>query len=519
MIKGESAMLNSMAQYEAAIDATDAKIAELRRKGQTMRDHYAELKRNACLKSENVKNNSELLELNVGGASLFVKREILTQFPGSGLAELFSGRWDEKLLRDAKGCIFLDIDPDAFKRIVIFLQQSKSDETKTSNDISHFVSDEKTYLFTSLLDFLGLKKEYANAVKQDDHVDASPANEVSSKEKSEEEEQWDIHIRNDISKFIGTEMECLKLAGKLFAFIDFFISAKTKDIVSFAAWGQTFSTTKKTLNIYDDIELVKRFGEAVNKHNQGNKENVYVVDYLPHIFGMAVNAFRLKATSMKNENINFLDTSLDFHERKHVRSIMSLISEDEDCMSCFKMTDSLIVSSDQYDQLLEWLGPDKDVRLLYRASRDGWDGKSFHRLCDGRGSTLTIIKSTGGYIFGGYLGASWNSTSTGSYIPCKDAFLYTLNNHAGLPPVKLGIKAESKYAACGRADWGPVFGGGHDICVLNNANVKNSSYTNVGDSYHCPSGITFTSTGKTFLTGTCNYQSSEVEVFEIKHAQ
>ncbi len=40
--------------------------------------------------------------------------------------------------------------------------------------------------------------------------------------------------------------------------------------------------------------------------------------------------------------------------------------------------------------------------LLYRASRDGFGAAQYHAKCDDITNTLTIIKTTEGYIFGAY---------------------------------------------------------------------------------------------------------------------
>lgn len=47
--------------------------------------------------------------------------------------------------------------------------------------------------------------------------------------------------------------------------------------------------------------------------------------------------------------------------------------------------------------------------LLYRASLHGFSSASFHRRCDRKGPTLTIIKSKRGYLFGGFASISWKS--------------------------------------------------------------------------------------------------------------
>ncbi|XP_068717229.1 otolin-1-like [Montipora capricornis] len=45
----------------------------------------------------------------------------------------------------------------------------------------------------------------------------------------------------------------------------------------------------------------------------------------------------------------------------------------------------------------------------WRAKTDGWYAFNFHRNCDAKGPTVTIIK-VGSYIFGGYTDVSWSSS-------------------------------------------------------------------------------------------------------------
>ena len=49
----------------------------------------------------------------------------------------------------------------------------------------------------------------------------------------------------------------------------------------------------------------------------------------------------------------------------------------------------------------------KGSELLYRMNRDGCTPETFHRRCDNKGATLMLVKTTNGYIFGGYNPSSW----------------------------------------------------------------------------------------------------------------
>jgi hypothetical protein len=55
---------------------------------------------------------------------------------------------------------------------------------------------------------------------------------------------------------------------------------------------------------------------------------------------------------------------------------------------------------------IKW-GKQVKLELLYRASRDGWQGQDFHSRCDNKGATVTVIECTGGFVFGGYADVSW----------------------------------------------------------------------------------------------------------------
>ena len=150
------------------------------------------------------------------------------------------------------------------------------------------------------------------------------------------------------------------------------------------------------------------------------------------------------------------------------------------------------------------------MTLLYRASRDGWDSNHFHSKCDNKGPTLTVIKCTGGYVFGGYAHAAW--TSSGSWQASPGSFLFSLVSPSGMGPVKMMLKNNGdEYAMHCDFSYGPTFGQGHDIHVCSNANSSSGSYTNLGHTYHLPDGQSST----TFFTGQRHFQAAEVRVFSV----
>lgn len=165
----------------------------------------------------------------------------------------------------------------------------------------------------------------------------------------------------------------------------------------------------------------------------------------------------------------------------------------------------------------EWFekGPPR-ASLLYRASRDGWRVSTFHSMCDGKGPTLTAIKTANGCVFGGYTDVTWDSQ--GRNTTSSNAWLFSIKSIAGTPPTKMPIKRSARsYATFRAGNYGPTFGGGHDLYVSDNANMCQSSYSNLGHTYTIPPGHGTTGSVKaqTFLAGTYNFTPIELEVYAV----
>jgi hypothetical protein len=150
------------------------------------------------------------------------------------------------------------------------------------------------------------------------------------------------------------------------------------------------------------------------------------------------------------------------------------------------------------------------LELLFRASRDGWKGADFHRCCDGKGPTVVVVRSESGHVFGGATDGSW--TSAGGWAQAA-AFLFGLHTQGnGSQPVKLALKAGKEGTAMyANLGYGPLFGGGHDLRVVNDANTNSNSCQNGKDTYD-DAGL-----GVHFFTGSRNFQVAEYEVFAIAH--
>jgi hypothetical protein len=173
----------------------------------------------------------------------------------------------------------------------------------------------------------------------------------------------------------------------------------------------------------------------------------------------------------------------------------------------FGVFDSRIIS-DVPDIFAEF--QEKRFSLLWRGSRDGFTAKAFHRRCDGRGNTLTVILDTKGNIFGGFTPVKWEPGRKYKADDSQKSFLFTLKNLHNIPARRFALNAEQKnYALECDYRWGPCFGV-CDIHVSDNCNANTRSNTRLGLSY-TNTGLD----GRIVFTGSVNFQVAEIEVFEI----
>ncbi len=154
--------------------------------------------------------------------------------------------------------------------------------------------------------------------------------------------------------------------------------------------------------------------------------------------------------------------------------------------------------------------------LIYKATRDGFHEKDFHRCCDSKGPTMTIIQSKNdNYLFGGYAEISWSCD--GKYKDDPAAFLFTLTNPHGIQPTKFFRNSNEQNSVGHSEIHGPYFGGvvkdkQHfvDILISTNANENQDSSCSFPSSY-----IDTTGKGKMLFTGTKNFMVKEVEVYKL----
>ena len=170
----------------------------------------------------------------------------------------------------------------------------------------------------------------------------------------------------------------------------------------------------------------------------------------------------------------------------------------------------IILSEEEEKMIFNWiltkLKPEKKnikMTLLYRLTSDGDSASTFHSKCNNKGYTLSLIRNTKGFRFGGFTTQSW--TSSGSYINDVNAFVFSLDFKECFFTYE-GVNAIYDYSS-----YGPTFGSGGDFLIADKCSQNYSS------SCHFPSSYGGTGVRNRILTGGYeHFKVQEIEVYKIE---
>ena len=159
---------------------------------------------------------------------------------------------------------------------------------------------------------------------------------------------------------------------------------------------------KKSEKLPDKIKLSLNEGKSIdnNWNINNNKLNLLMNNCINIETNIKEIIYDVKNINKFNDIINY---KIEF-ETKDIKSINDIKYFGE--ISCKKilriLSDSLIINKNKVfiESLISWINPENEIttNLLYRKSIDGDSYDTFHRLCDNKGPTSALIKSTEGFI-------------------------------------------------------------------------------------------------------------------------
>ncbi|XP_053408476.1 uncharacterized protein LOC123559670 [Mercenaria mercenaria] len=166
----------------------------------------------------------------------------------------------------------------------------------------------------------------------------------------------------------------------------------------------------------------------------------------------------------------------------------------------------------------------KSFNLLYSARNSGnCDPKEFHKNCDYKPETVTILFGENGVIFGGYAKKEWSII--GNFIKDEAAFLFRKSPDEGATLEMLNImKNQENWALYCHENYGPCFGGGrftssdlmafkrpwYGLCILENGIFNLNGTSTIKSGVYCP-----TKDG-TDLIGRGPMKVTDVRVYQVE---
>ena len=140
---------------------------------------------------------------------------------------------------------------------------------------------------------------------------------------------------------------------------------------------------------------------------------------------------------------------------------------------------------DKEKAIKNWINPLGEVKLdlLFRMTRDGSKSSDFHKFCDNKGPTLTLVQTDKGYKFGGYTPYSWKSELGNSPENDIETFLFSLDLMKKFKKIKDGPTLYFD------EEFGPCFGeGGSDFFIEKNLSEGCSTYGNFLNNFELTNG-------------------------------
>lgn len=171
---------------------------------------------------------------------------------------------------------------------------------------------------------------------------------------------------------------------------------------------------------------------------------------------------------------------------------------------------NIIKNNNEIDFILKeiekGIGPIKinNIKLIYRATRDGGLVSEFHSKCDNIKNTLMIVQTSEGYKFGGFTSTGWKSEN-GEDIYDEKAFCFSINLN------KIYNIISPKYALHIQSSGGrPSFGSSNYIFLLQDEFLKSKKN-------YVQKMIDYKGETKNYEIngGNTHFKVSELEVFQI----
>ena len=237
-------------------------------------------------------------------------------------------------------------------------------------------------------------------------------------------------------------------------------------------------------NIYFDEGLIKKsekitsqiklnLEESKSLDNDWEDKNK-IISLIHNCINIENNIKNINEVNTSVKEYNSKDVKIEFYSENYmilntIKNFGKIINLGGGYFENVLNKSKIIENEEQVKMLKEWLPYENKenikCKLLYDAKRDGDDIPTFHKLCDDKGATLTLIATSDNKKIGGFLSKSFGGNK--GFIEDNNAFLFSLNYNEKYPALKEGRHYQDNN------DQGPIFG--FHCIFINNKFLNNNN--------------------------------------------
>ncbi|KAJ6255177.1 hypothetical protein M0813_11658 [Anaeramoeba flamelloides] len=419
--------------------------------------------------------NIELVKKN------YQKLNELTQYQFKKMNEEISIQQNEKYLKLNKQSMKMQKEIDDFNESEMIIKEIEI--CKKYNDYQQI-----------LINFLKLKKllPILNKKEKNKLICNSKFNKINiiSKELTKNLKNWKLNLPFDLNKTQIDLPNEIQLENKLqFSFL---LKNQFNEIINVQEFNPKAEILKSNSN--EMITEITKFKEGTNQELIG--------EYL----------FEEEGEYQINLSIN---------DQKIPKSPFNLKVIDQIFLKRSEILQK--ENNPKFLQIIEkWIkeaGCNSNLQRRFNSRTDGWKYQTFHEKCDYKGKSIILIKLKNKSLFGGFAAIDWDSKTGTKQSKGNKSFLFSLISldPKFLEPLKMPVHQNQNMEICCYSNYGPIFGGGYDLCLgynkNNNMKEKNKSY--LGYTYKAPFGYSSgLNKAKKFLAGSYeNWDIFQIEIF------
>ena len=267
-------------------------------------------------------------------------------------------------------------------------------------------------------------------------------------------------------------------------------------------------------NFYDDKDISsnkkltrkKRRRRKSSNSNSSNKNNSLPININKNIDIENSNNINIinnnNNNSLNNDNYFFLR---DIKSKKlvKIKGLFEIIQSSEEL---FLIVNKILYKLNKYKKNYNNVNYENKLQfqiiILFDSSLNGDSAYEFHKKCDLKYNTISIIETTSGHRFGGYTSECFESPN--EYFDKKDnlSFVFSLDK------MKIYDVIKGKYAISCDKNYGPYFRDDH-ICIVDEFLTKESGTCIKGKGFNTTKNYELNS-GKKYFT------IKRLQVFQIK---